>query len=100
MADLRFTLIGEGPTDDALVPIIVWLLEHPSLALLPDADVASHFIDREQFTDLNDLGDVITATLYDFPSDLSSSITTLTVRRMWPDHATSEWPSRMPSSGP
>jgi len=70
MADLRFTLIGEGPTDDALVPIIVWLLEHPSLALLPDADVASHFIDREQFTDLNDLGDVITATLYDFPSDL------------------------------
>jgi hypothetical protein len=44
MPQLLVTLIGEGPSDDALIPIIEWVLERPALGLLPDVDVISRFV--------------------------------------------------------
>jgi hypothetical protein len=70
MSELRFTLIGEGPTDDALMPIIVWLLEEPSLGLLPDVEITPRFVDRGQFPGGYGLDDRIVEALRDIPSDL------------------------------
>jgi hypothetical protein len=70
MPELRFTLIGEGPTDDALMPIIVWLLEDPSLGLLPEVEINPRFVDRDQFPGAYGLDDRIVEVLRDLPSDL------------------------------
>lgn len=70
MPELRFTLIGEGPTDDALMPIIVWLLEDPALGLLPDVEITPRFIDHDQFPGGYGTDDRIVEVLRDIPSDL------------------------------
>lgn len=70
MAELRFTLIGEGSTDDALMPIIQWLLEHPSLGLLPDVEIDARFVSRELFPGEYGLEEHIAATFQDIPSNL------------------------------
>lgn len=67
---LRFTLIGEGPTDDALISIVVWLLEHPTFGLLPDVEVVSRFVDRGQFPAAYGLRDRIIAAILDAPADV------------------------------
>jgi hypothetical protein len=43
MAQLLVTLIGEGPSDDALIPVIEWVLERPALGLLPNVDIVTRF---------------------------------------------------------
>lgn len=70
MPDLRFTLIGEGPTDDALIPIIVWLLEHPSLRLLPHVDVVPQFVHHESAPDESGFDDRLIATFQNAPTEL------------------------------
>jgi hypothetical protein len=48
MPQLLITLLGEGPTDDALLPIIEWALENPILGLLPDVELLSRFVGPDQ----------------------------------------------------
>jgi hypothetical protein len=70
MSQLLFTLLGEGPSDDALIPIIEWVLERPTLGLLPDVEIIHRFVGPDEVTDERGLRERIMVCAADFPSDL------------------------------
>ncbi|MCC7372961.1 MAG: DUF4276 family protein [Chloroflexi bacterium] len=70
MSSLRFTLLGEGPTDDALLPIIMWVLQRPSLGLLPDVDVVGQFVSSTAFRFAAGLTERVVTIANQYPTDL------------------------------
>ena len=70
MPQLLFTLVGEGPSDDALVPIVEWTLSNPELGLLPDVEFVSQFVGPAQTPGLFEVVDRAIACLADYPCDL------------------------------
>lgn len=70
MPQLLFTLVGEGPSDDALVPIVEWTLSNPELGLLPDVEFVSQFVGPAQTPGVFDVVDRAIACLADYPCDL------------------------------
>jgi hypothetical protein len=70
MPQLLFTLIGEGPSDDALIPIVQWVLESPTLGLLPSVDIVSRFVSPEDAADVGGLVERMIVDVEDFPCSL------------------------------
>src|SRR5688500_8496983 len=61
MPQLLVTLIGEGPSDDALIPIIEWMLDSPALGLLPAVDIITRFVGPDRSVNSSGLtGRIIT----------------------------------------
>ncbi len=70
MSQLLCTLLGEGPSDDALMAIIEWVLKHPSLGLFPEADVVLQFDNPNRFPRTFSLADRIVESSRDLPCDV------------------------------
>ena len=70
MPQLLVTLIGEGQSDDALIPIIEWVLENPALGLLPDVDVISRFVGPDKSIESGGLIERISASATELPGHL------------------------------
>lgn len=70
MPQLLFTLVGEGPTDDALMPIIEWTLANPDLGLLPAVEFVPRFVGPDQLPGSSDVVERAVASLIGFPCDL------------------------------
>jgi hypothetical protein len=70
MPQLRFTLLGEGPEDDALIHILQLVLEQPALGLLPAVDIVPLFANPKAFTERLNLTGRMVAAAENFPCDL------------------------------
>src|SRR5262245_21851215 len=70
MAQLLFTLLGEGTSDDALMPIIEWVLAHPDLGLLPEVELLPTFVHPGDMPDASSLVERILACALEYPSHL------------------------------
>ena len=70
MAQLLFTLVGEGSTDNALLPIIEWTLNSPDLGLLPDVEFVSRFVGPAETPGVFDVVERAVVSMVDFPCHL------------------------------
>jgi hypothetical protein len=70
MPQLLFTLLSEGPSDDALMYVVTWLLEQPSLGLLPDVELVGRFVGPADLRADVVLDELIAATSRDLPAHL------------------------------
>jgi hypothetical protein len=70
MPELRFALLGEGNSDDALLPLIQWTLEQPPMGLLPSVDIVPIWIDRHLLSDADSEAETIAEGLDLFPCNL------------------------------
>lgn len=70
MPELRFALLGEGNSDDALLPLLQWTLEQPSLGLLPGVDLTPIWADRHELSTTDEGDDLILSTVELYSCDL------------------------------
>lgn len=70
MPQLLLTLVGEGPTDNALLPIIEWTLNSLELGLLPDVEFVSRFVGPKETPGVFDVVERAVVSMVDFPCDL------------------------------
>lgn len=66
MADLSFTLVGEGTSDAALVPVIIWLFAD----VLPDVEIVGYCANQEDLPSMRDWPGRITEAFKARPCDI------------------------------
>jgi len=70
MPQLLVTLVGEGTSDEALLPIIEWTLKNPALGLLPDVELLLRFVGPDDTPGMYDVIERALATVAELPCDL------------------------------